>query len=283
MARKNKGRQKIEMVKMKNENNLQVTFSKRRSGLFKKASELCTLCGAEIALIVFSPGRKVFSFGHPNVGHVIDRFLNHNPPHLHQQTNMQLNEIRRNVVIRDLNDQLTEVTEQLEVEKKRNEDLKKRRKESKMPENWWEEPIERMNLTQLNAFKCGLENLRKSVTAEASKYLQATVPHHNFYAGSSSNAAFGDDGNMINTHLDLFNHRRMVSMNTFNCNHNMMIVPVPDHHTTAPFPSNGDNNVPQGFAPEDNQNQNQYCFKQENISECDHHPDHPPHFGHGYH
>ncbi|KAJ0010209.1 hypothetical protein Pint_33607 [Pistacia integerrima] len=59
MVRKSKGRQKVEMVKMPNESNLQVTFSKRRSGLFKKASELCTLCGAEVALVVFSPGKKV--------------------------------------------------------------------------------------------------------------------------------------------------------------------------------------------------------------------------------
>ncbi|AES62808.1 MADS-box transcription factor family protein, putative [Medicago truncatula] len=47
--------------------NLQVTFSKRRSGLFKKVSEFCTLCGVDVALVVFSPSEKVFSFGHPNV------------------------------------------------------------------------------------------------------------------------------------------------------------------------------------------------------------------------
>lgn len=48
--RKGKGRQKIDMVKIENKTNLQVTFSKRRAGLFKKASELIsTLCGAESA------------------------------------------------------------------------------------------------------------------------------------------------------------------------------------------------------------------------------------------
>ncbi|XP_021893988.1 agamous-like MADS-box protein AGL62 [Carica papaya] len=61
MARKSKGRQKVEMVKMNNETNLQVTFSKHRAELFKKASELSTLCGAEIAIIVFSPGQKVLN------------------------------------------------------------------------------------------------------------------------------------------------------------------------------------------------------------------------------
>ncbi|KAM3377356.1 hypothetical protein P3S68_009769 [Capsicum galapagoense] len=69
MARLSRGRKKVEIVKMKNESNMQVTFSKRRAGLFKKASELCTLCGAEIAIVVFSPGKanKVYSFGHPSV------------------------------------------------------------------------------------------------------------------------------------------------------------------------------------------------------------------------
>lgn len=77
MAKKpSMGRQKI---KIEIKNHLQVTFSKRRSGLFKKASELCTLCGVEMAIIVFSPARKVFSFGHPNVEYIIDRFLTRNP------------------------------------------------------------------------------------------------------------------------------------------------------------------------------------------------------------
>jgi len=60
---------------MSNESNLQVTFSKRRSGLFKKVNEFCTLCGVDVALVVFSPSEKVFSFGHPNVDTIIDRYL----------------------------------------------------------------------------------------------------------------------------------------------------------------------------------------------------------------
>ncbi|RAL52109.1 hypothetical protein DM860_014936 [Cuscuta australis] len=75
MKKASLGRQKIKMAKIEVKNHLQVTFSKRRSGLFKKASELCTLCGVEIAIIVFSPAGKVFSFGHPHVESIIDRFL----------------------------------------------------------------------------------------------------------------------------------------------------------------------------------------------------------------
>ncbi|KAL7153014.1 hypothetical protein ABFS83_04G136600 [Erythranthe nasuta] len=66
------------MEKMENESNLQVTFSKRRVGLFKKASELCTLTGSKAAVVVFSPGGKAHSFGHPDVNTIADQYLNPN-------------------------------------------------------------------------------------------------------------------------------------------------------------------------------------------------------------
>ncbi|GLJ48112.1 hypothetical protein SUGI_1015890 [Cryptomeria japonica] len=67
------GRQKIEIKRIENSDARQVCFSKRRMGLFKKASELCILCGAEIGIIVFSPAGKVFPFGHPSIDFVIDK------------------------------------------------------------------------------------------------------------------------------------------------------------------------------------------------------------------
>ncbi|KAI4323975.1 hypothetical protein L6164_023544 [Bauhinia variegata] len=62
-------------MKMSEKSNLQVTFSKRQNGLFKKANELRSLSAAEVALIIFSPRNKVFSFGHPSVNHLVNRFL----------------------------------------------------------------------------------------------------------------------------------------------------------------------------------------------------------------
>jgi len=69
------GRRKIEIAEVKDPNTKQVTFSKRRTGLFKKANELSILCGAEVAIVVFSPGNKPYSFGHPSVDAVADKFL----------------------------------------------------------------------------------------------------------------------------------------------------------------------------------------------------------------
>nr|ASZ79993.1 MADS70 [Bambusa oldhamii] len=69
------GRQKIEIKPIESKEARQVCFSKRRPSVFKKASELSILCGAEVAVVVFSPGGNCFSFGHPSVNSVTDRFL----------------------------------------------------------------------------------------------------------------------------------------------------------------------------------------------------------------
>lgn len=55
-------RKKIKIKKIDNIAARQVTFSKRRRGLFKKAEELAVLCDADVALIVFSSTGKLFDF-----------------------------------------------------------------------------------------------------------------------------------------------------------------------------------------------------------------------------
>ncbi|CAN1273534.1 Agamous-like MADS-box protein AGL13 [Linum perenne] len=40
----------------------QVTFSKRKRGLLKKAQELSVLCGVEVAVVIFSGGGKLYEF-----------------------------------------------------------------------------------------------------------------------------------------------------------------------------------------------------------------------------
>ncbi|RWW08798.1 hypothetical protein GW17_00027741 [Ensete ventricosum] len=55
-------RGKTEMKRIENKASRQVTFSKRRNGLLKKAFELSVLCDVEIGLIVFSPRGKLYEF-----------------------------------------------------------------------------------------------------------------------------------------------------------------------------------------------------------------------------
>ncbi|KAK7842473.1 mads-box protein jointless [Quercus suber] len=66
-------RRKIPIKKIDNSTARQVTFSKRRRGLFKKAFELSTLCDAEIGLMVFSATGKLFEFASSSMPQVIER------------------------------------------------------------------------------------------------------------------------------------------------------------------------------------------------------------------
>ncbi|GAB4832428.1 hypothetical protein Ancab_006446 [Ancistrocladus abbreviatus] len=56
------GRGRVELKRIENKINRQVTFAKRRNGLLKKAYELSVLCDAEVGLIVFSNRGKLYEF-----------------------------------------------------------------------------------------------------------------------------------------------------------------------------------------------------------------------------
>ncbi|PRQ59985.1 putative transcription factor MADS-MIKC family [Rosa chinensis] len=69
------GRGKVELKKIENKINRQVTFSKRRLGLFKKAQEISVLCDAQVALIVSCSRGKVFDFASTNdVNEILNRY-----------------------------------------------------------------------------------------------------------------------------------------------------------------------------------------------------------------
>nr|AAS45686.1 AGAMOUS-like protein [Meliosma dilleniifolia] len=68
------GRGKIEIKRIENTTNRQVTFCKRRNGLLKKAYELSVLCDAEVALIVFSTRGRLYEYANNSVKATIDRY-----------------------------------------------------------------------------------------------------------------------------------------------------------------------------------------------------------------
>ncbi|XP_068667667.1 MADS-box protein AGL24-like [Aristolochia californica] len=57
------GKRKPEMKKIENRQALQVTFSKRKKGLFKKADQLPILTGTSVLVVAFSPAGRPFVFG----------------------------------------------------------------------------------------------------------------------------------------------------------------------------------------------------------------------------
>ncbi|KAF6175618.1 hypothetical protein GIB67_022620 [Kingdonia uniflora] len=146
----------------KNSPRRQVTFSKRKHGLFKKASELCILCGAEVAILVFSPAGKVYSIGIPEVDMVVDRFLNGAAPRMFPS--------HREPTVRELRKQITDLTSQLEAAKKRGQELQKMRKESQK-KHWWEKPIEDLGLSELEQLRGIMGELKTKLAVRADELL----------------------------------------------------------------------------------------------------------------
>ncbi|XP_074263234.1 MADS-box protein SOC1 [Silene latifolia] len=70
-------RGKTQMKRIENATSRQVTFSKRRNGLLKKAFELSVLCDAEVALIIFSPRGKLYEFASSSMQESIGRYQRH--------------------------------------------------------------------------------------------------------------------------------------------------------------------------------------------------------------
>ncbi|KAG8071195.1 hypothetical protein GUJ93_ZPchr0006g41517 [Zizania palustris] len=68
------GRGKIVIRRIDNSTSRQVTFSKRRNGIFKKAKELAILCDAEVGLIIFSSTGRLYEYSSTSMKSVIDRY-----------------------------------------------------------------------------------------------------------------------------------------------------------------------------------------------------------------
>ncbi|XP_073043870.1 MADS-box protein SOC1-like [Primulina eburnea] len=70
-------RGKVQMKRIENATSRQVTFSKRRNGILKKAYELSVLCDAEVALIIFSQKGRLYEFSSSSMHNIIERYLEH--------------------------------------------------------------------------------------------------------------------------------------------------------------------------------------------------------------
>ncbi|XP_071732348.1 MADS-box protein SVP-like isoform X1 [Rutidosis leptorrhynchoides] len=78
-------REKIKIKKIDNITARQVTFSKRRRGLLKKAQELAVLCDADVALIIFSATGKLFEFASSSMQEMLEKYKNHSKYNLLDQ------------------------------------------------------------------------------------------------------------------------------------------------------------------------------------------------------
>ncbi|XP_058744085.1 MADS-box protein SOC1-like isoform X2 [Vicia villosa] len=97
-------RGKTQMKRIENPISRQVTFSKRKNGLMKKAFELSVLCDAQVALVVFSPRGRLYEFASSSILETIERYRSHtrinNPPTTSDsvENNQHLNEEAENMM-----------------------------------------------------------------------------------------------------------------------------------------------------------------------------------------
>ena len=68
------GRKKISIQRISDERNRQVTFTKRKFGLMKKAYELSVLCDCEIAVIIFNTHNKLFQYASTDMDKVLLKY-----------------------------------------------------------------------------------------------------------------------------------------------------------------------------------------------------------------
>ncbi|XP_059306994.1 agamous-like MADS-box protein AGL61 [Lycium ferocissimum] len=154
------GRQKITMAKIENKDARYATFSKRRDGLNKKASELIGQYDLDIGIIIFSPTGKPYSFFHSTVDAVIDRYLN--PNTLPSESNRLAAENSRNKV-KELIVKLDEydITKNDETdEKKLLEDIKEYDAEEVKKQEIWLKSID-------ESLRNGLMQLEKGASTSA--------------------------------------------------------------------------------------------------------------------
>ncbi|KAK6142086.1 hypothetical protein DH2020_012188 [Rehmannia glutinosa] len=166
--KKTKGRQKIPIARIEKESDCFATFSKRRLGVFRKASEISTLCNVDIGIIIYSPTGKPFSFFHPTMESIVGRVQNQNP-RLNDASRL-LEAYTRNRVFQ-LNHMLDKFAGELEAEKEREKQLDNvvKSRTGGGGQGWWGEPVDNFNKEQVEEFTGWLKHLQTELVKELEK------------------------------------------------------------------------------------------------------------------
>ncbi|KAJ7947281.1 agamous-like MADS-box protein AGL62 [Quillaja saponaria] len=155
-SKKTKGKKKIEIKKIEKEDDLLVTFSKRRSGIYKKANEIVTLCGAEVAFLAFSPTGKPYSFAHPSMECVTNSFLNQNS--LQDDKIHSIFETYNQSKIDELTKEYNELVDKLQIEREKMKALKQLARE-RDAKGWWETPLNDLSYPELKQMEASFIKL----------------------------------------------------------------------------------------------------------------------------
>ncbi|GMN43308.1 hypothetical protein TIFTF001_012517 [Ficus carica] len=163
---KTRGKQKIAMKMIEKEEDRNPTFSKRKSGIYKIANELVTLCGADVGFMTFSPKGKPFSFAEPSMESIEKRLMidvEKPPPNL-KPTTISDDHLSK---LEGLNQYYTELANSLEAEKKNRKAIDKLVQKSTATnmsdKGWWETPVDNLSYEELLRTNESLEDLHQKL------------------------------------------------------------------------------------------------------------------------
>jgi len=83
--RSSRGKQKIRLKKIEKKDDLFVAFTTRKSGIYNKASELTTLSGASVDILMLSPTGKPFCYGEPSSESITKTSLKDENPSMEEE------------------------------------------------------------------------------------------------------------------------------------------------------------------------------------------------------
>ncbi|CAL5384815.1 unnamed protein product [Camellia sinensis] len=95
------GRGKIEIKRIENSSNRQVTYSKRRNGIMKKAKEITVLCDAQVSLVIFASSGKMHEYCSPSTTlvDILDKYHKQSGERLwdakHENLSIELDRIKK--------------------------------------------------------------------------------------------------------------------------------------------------------------------------------------------
>ncbi|KAL7115650.1 hypothetical protein ACP275_04G195300 [Erythranthe tilingii] len=159
--KRTKGRQKIAIARIKKDSDCFATFSKRRLGLFRKASDVSAQCNADVAVVVYSPTGKPFSFFHPTMESVVSRIENPNPK---TSDSSRLFEAYTRTRVMQLNQMIEKLGGELQAEMEREKKLEDETKKESGTTSFWggeeEVAVEKVDEEQVKNVTDLLENLK---------------------------------------------------------------------------------------------------------------------------
>ncbi|KAL2477614.1 Agamous-like MADS-box protein AGL62 [Forsythia ovata] len=151
------------MEKIENKKCQHVTFSKQRDSIFQEASELSTLTGAQVGIIMFSPDDdKAYAFGHPDINTITDRFV---AEKIQPPTEVEkLIQTHGNATMEKQNLELAKNEEFKETEIKRGEELNEKMKDNGQ---WFgSTSIDELNFEQLVQLKESYAKFKQNLETE---------------------------------------------------------------------------------------------------------------------